>query len=327
MAFLASCGSDEDSIQPTSAKLQRTIKQVSTDIDIPSKKEVVSCVPLFWLSELAYEADDPNIGGSCGSMDQTGLVTFTADFMALEPYFGPDGLSCLPLTKGTKSIDGEHLGWFYITKNGYGRGHKEVRDNGCDIRNFVSGVAKTYVNGRLAYMNNKMEIVHQTEFEFGENFWGNGLAIICSKRPKKRLGPHKEHFAYLGGKCGQINSDFEVVTPIEQSYEDFRPLPKWAIPFYSVNTNYQSLPGQGEQLKAVLMEKFLNSPELKDYRVTFNLHDPDRVHIVERWESKLAYEENQRSAYAMEMIEKSQAFIKEINQPTFYEYDPDNGIY
>lgn len=82
-------------------------------------------------------------------------------------------------------------------------------------------------------------------------------------RPSERYEVHKEHYAWAGGICGQINLDFEVVTPIDQPYETFDALPQWALPFYSRRVNIKAKAGQGEALMSILEDAFKDMQGLR----------------------------------------------------------------
>lgn len=289
----------------------------------------VNCGMIGLLSELEYEGKAS--GENCGAMNSTGLVKLNNAFMALEPV--PEGYEyfCLPVYTGTEPEDREYLGWFYVTPKGYGRGHRETYDNDCIRWEWLPGVAKTYVRGNLAFMDKDLKIVHQTEYPFGENFSKDTkLAIVCSEKPQKRLGPHKEHFAFLGGKCGQINLDFEVVTPIEQPFEDFVPLPPWVTPFYRRIAQFSAVPGKGEELEQLLQETFKNLPGLKKSLYTYiDPRTPDQIHVDELWESRDAHSASLKLPIVRDAMKKGRPMIAKIKLKSEHEYDPnnDNGKY
>lgn len=265
-----------------------------------------------------------NLTNNCGVIDKNGLAKFNPKITALISNV----ISCQPISQRLPNGKSVFKGWFHISPTGYGRGHKETYDNDCDRWEWLPGVAKTYIGGQLAYMDQSLAIVHQTEFPFGENFdKSTNLAIVCTEKPTKRLGPHKEHFAYLGGKCGQINLDFEVVTPIQQPFEDFQPLPQWAKPFYTRRTNFKVKAGHAEQLKLIMEEAFENLQGLTNVNIHIDPKDKDSLIVYERWESRAAHSASLETPKVKHAIAEGRSLIESIKHQRESEYDPENDKY
>jgi len=175
-------------------------------------------------------------------------------------------------------------------------------------------------------MDKTMAIIHQSEFVFGEEFQ-NGLAVVCSELPHKRLGPYKEHFAYLGGKCGEIDLDFQVVTTVQQSIEEISPLPEWAIPRYVRRSNLLAQAGQGENLERILKDALKDIPGLRRADISRNIHNTDLIFVSETWESREAHTASLDIPEVREAITKGRPLISSFEHQSEYEYDPENGKY
>lgn len=330
--FLASCGDGkfaEPTVKDVEKKAHVSLEKPKSPLDeifLEEGATSVDCYMMGHLSELEYEGKAT--GENCGKIDQNGLVKFSATFMALEPIY--EGYGCVPIFKKISEEQINRYGWFYISPEGFGRGHRETYDNACARWDWLPGIAKTYVRGKLAYMDKDLRIVHQTKFPFGENFSiDTNLAIVCSEKPVKRLGPHEEHFTYLGGKCGEINLDFETVTPIEQPYENFVPvIPSWATPFYRRITQITAHPGKGAELEQLLQETFKDLPGLRNSLYTYtNPATPDQIHVSELWESREAHSASLALPLVQDAMQVGRPMIADIVVKSEHEYDPDNGKY
>jgi len=136
-----------------------------------------------------------------------------------------------------------------------------------------------------------------------------------------------EHNTWMGGKCGQLNNELEIAKPVDPPFEEFHPLPEWAIPFYSRNSNIIAKLGKGEELVLLLTKAYEKIPGMRRYEVGQNIHNPELVHISERWESRAAYTASLDLPQIQNAIANSSKLIETTNNLRDYEYDPENDKY
>ncbi len=262
----------------------------------------------------------PDYGNKCGQIDKNGLVRFTPEFMNLELYFREEALACTALSKSTETVRKAFLGWFHITPTGYGRGHKEYGDNDCAyLKDLENGLLKTYVNGKLAYVDQNLNIIHQTEFPFG-NYLYQSKAIICSKRPTRKWGPHFEHFVWAGGICGEIDSSFNIITPINKPYEYFHPLPPWVYEGYMLETRIQTQPGKGDALKSLIEAGTKNMPGNRVYKIYKFGSAPDELLIHEEWDHRDDHLTSLKLESVRKAMQQGRHFITSIERVREHEH-------
>ena len=265
----------------------------------------VNCAMMGHLSELVYEGKAT--GTNCGHIDKNGLVKFTPEFMSYGPVSHPP-MGCELIFQDGANGHKFRRGWFFIGQNGYGRGHNERFSGSCTSGKHLPEVSKTYVDGKLAYFNKNMTILYQSDFVYGEEFTQDGLAIVCTKRPDDRIGMGGEHIYRTGGLCGQIDTDYNLVTPTQQPYEDFNPIPFWEPAHYARSIKLIAKPGKGLELKSILKTTYRKFPGLDGYRFQIE-KDPDKFTLMERWDSRETHAQAQENP-------KFQATLEAINTLT-----------
>jgi hypothetical protein len=102
---------------------------------------------------------------------------------------------------------------FSVAKNG-----KTMRthyyDNGPDY--FEEGLARTILNGKFGFMDERLKIVIKPSFDFAFPF-ENGHAIVCNGC---RIYKEGEHQTVTGGKWGVINRQGELIIPPRYRKDD-----------------------------------------------------------------------------------------------------------
>ena len=155
----------------------------------------------------------------CGHPDGDGVLYISPETMQYFTPSGfnsgrddwhPQGLSCLPL-----SLSNGSKGFAYIAADGRARLSNWPYDNDCQP--FRNDVAISYVDGKALFFDAKLDAVKQTEYVLADPFYKH-LAKVCSQLPEKDY--FGEHFEWKGGKCGYIDTEFNVVVPVEYAYED-----------------------------------------------------------------------------------------------------------
>lgn len=268
---------------------------------------------------------------SCGTIDENNLVRVDKDVINLMDFPGskayrkahenpkyprgyPDHLHCII----TNTLNGNHWGMTYVHEKGHGR-VAAMFDNTCWP--FSNNVSFGYKDGKVIYFNTELKIIKHTNYPFA---WGR---TVCSEIPLIRYGPHKEHNTWLGGKCGQLNNDLEIIKPIDRPFEYFHPLPEWAIPFYSRSSNIIAKPGKGEELVSLLTNAYEKIPGMRRYEVFQNKHNPELVHVSEKWESRAAYVASLDLPQIQSAIADNGKLIDATKHQRDYEYDPENEKY
>lgn len=160
---------------------------------------------------------------SCGHPDTGGMLHISPDtmkhfdteaFKLRDPEWHSDGLRCMyfRLSDGTG-------GFGFLTTDGRARISTFPHDNGCQP--FGNDVAISYVDGEAIFFDRNLHVVKSTEYELADPFFKH-LAKVCIVAPKKEY--HGEHFKWVGGQCGFIDTDFNEVVPILSPYEKTRRL-------------------------------------------------------------------------------------------------------
>jgi len=296
---LAGC-QNQKSVEPEKAK---TTTQ-------KSEEQWVDC----WLYSPANETHQhPDYGKKCGLLDEYGRLVLTADFLALKPHFGSDNLGCTSIGVD-KDGKPQGLGSFRFTKNGIGRGHDENLDFGCQPYDYSGGgILKTYVKGRLAFHDDDMNIVRQTDYVFGQNFY-DGKALVCTKRPVLKWGTNYEHPAWADGICGEIDENFEIITAIDRPYEYYHPLPAWIYEGYLLYSEIETVPGKAPELIALLEGASTDMPGNNFYRINSFKSSPNVVWISEGWDSKTDHIASLNTPKVQEAMVKGRLFIKSITR-------------
>lgn len=74
---------------------------------------------------------------------------------------------------------------------------------------FSEGLVRTLVDGKIAYLSEKLEIVLVRGYDWGWQF-DNGTALVCEGCRRETAG---EHVAWVGGKWGYIDHEGKDVVP------------------------------------------------------------------------------------------------------------------
>ena len=107
--------------------------------------------------------------------------------------------------------------YFYVKKNG---SFLPVIffDNGADY--FQEGLARSLVNGKIAYYNQNFEPVIPPKYDWGWPF-ADGRALVCSGCSVQK--PDKNgHKPVVGGVWGYINKKGKEVVPVKYSQSEVR---------------------------------------------------------------------------------------------------------
>ena len=310
IAALVGCGAENSQISivdqsAINTPIEDSSLSVSRQRFHQESAQSVNCAMIGHLSELVYEGKAT--GTSCGYIDKNGLVKFTPEFMGYGPIsHSPMGCELI-FQDGANGHKFRH-GWFLIGHNGYGRGHNDHYNGSCNFWKYLPEVSKTYVDGKLAYFDKNMTILYQSDFVYGEEFTEDGLAIVCSERPDDRIGLGGEKIYRTGGLCGQIDTNYNLVTPTQQPYEEFNPIPLWERAHYARSVELIAKPGKGLELKSILKSTYRNFPGLDGHRFQTE-KNPDKFTLMERWDSRETQAQAQENP-------KMQAALKAINALT-----------
>jgi len=126
-------------------------------------------------------------------------------------------LKCLPVFLSNKEG-----GFAYVREDGRANFARYPYDNTCQP--FGNGVFVSYSRGFAVYTDENFDPVKQTNYVLAESFYKN-LSKVCRVKPEKKYDSHGEHFQWIGGQCGFIGTDFQVVEPVIHAYEN-TPRPK-----------------------------------------------------------------------------------------------------
>jgi hypothetical protein len=86
-------------------------------------------------------------------------------------------------------------------------------DNGADP--FVEGLARTFRNGSVGFVNSELVEVVEARWDFAEPFAG-GFARVCDGCRQERRG---EHSVLVGGRWGVVDGTGHVVVPVVHDRE------------------------------------------------------------------------------------------------------------
>ena len=158
---------------------------------------------------------------TCGYQDAEGVLHISPETMKLfkpdefKSDFGPrqpKGLRCFPFRMS--DADGK-FDFGYLAADGRAR----ISDDPHGCQFFRNDVAISYVDGKAIFFDKDLKVVEATEYELADPFYKN-LAKVCTVRPQKVFyGDHSFDFEWVGGTCGYIDIEFNVVVPIATPYE------------------------------------------------------------------------------------------------------------
>lgn len=153
--------------------------------------------------------------GSCGTLDKTGLLHFNKQALDKVDWSNFYGMECIQVKTNKEASSG----WYFLTQEGLGR-RTITADNGC--LPFQKGLAVGWVDGKIAYYDRMMKIVHQTDYVWSSDFY-TGYAQVC-----KRRGDRRDHL-----DCGYIDTDMKVIVetkyPMDKTPEPPKPMIKDAL--------------------------------------------------------------------------------------------------
>ena len=158
----------------------------------------VDCSPFYFRTE----AEEVLSHTECGTIDDWGLIRInratldTIDFDQPATKSTPAKLWCLPL----QLSNGEKL-HVYLNQTGLARSAYYHHGPTCG-RFSESGLAKTYIKGKVAFFDAQMRVQHQTHYVLIEGDIG------CTEMPEKYYPLGDEHFEWRGGACANIDRDF-----------------------------------------------------------------------------------------------------------------------
>ena len=249
---------------------------------------------------------------SCGHPDAEGLLHISAETMQHfdSEYFKfsrdgwhPEGLSCLPI-----SLSNGSKGFAYVSQDGRARLSNFPYDNSCQP--FRNDVAISYVEGKAVFFDADLNVVKQTHYDLADPFYKH-LAKVCSTTPEKEF--HGEHFKWKGGQCGYIDTNFNVVVPVEYAYEDAPrltggkydgiELDQWDEPtlkFFLANLDPNASPVEAifrpqgcrlENCKAKIKEKFKIPADLEEDKTWLKIMR-FRLEDQSLWEGQAFYKNN-----------------------------------
>jgi hypothetical protein len=159
--------------------------------------EVFSCAYEPKKSE-AFPIPELTSFDNCGTVDRSGKMIFAPEHLKQVGYEGKGNLACIYV----KSSRGASV--YYV--NSKDKSIETVYfDNGCDY--FESGLARTKIDGRIAYFNRNLEIVLVTPYESASPFY-DGLATACRGGKYVRRG---EHTFLSDAECAYFGLDGKIV--------------------------------------------------------------------------------------------------------------------
>ena len=183
------------------------------------KSVSVDCTGFAFTTEIEAFFDHQD----CGYQDAEGVLQISPETMKFfkpdefNSNFGerdPKGLRCFPFRLSDGTVD-----FGYLAPDGRARISDYPHDNSCQP--FRNGVAISYVDGKAVFFDTDLNIVKATDYALADSF-DKHLAKVCTVLPEKKF--HGEHFEWVGGTCGYIDTEFNVVVPIATAYETTRRL-------------------------------------------------------------------------------------------------------
>ncbi len=161
-------------------------------------KTPVECMyPSKNLRELTHQ-------GVCGYIDRKNTLHISTDHIQ-KILFDTNELQCIYLQDGRV---------FYVNSGGKTIETPMV-DNGCDY--FSQGLARTFINEKIAFFDPSLTIVFRTDFDYADPFFG-GYALVChGPMTEQIVGEHK---MFESDKCGLIDTKGTLVLPASYSIKD-----------------------------------------------------------------------------------------------------------
>lgn len=185
--------------------LLTTDTKAQADHDKHGWKKTHPCFSRFWrpmddnsaelVNDCSYVSTDYELAnrGNCGNLDSSGLLHLKQDHLANIIWDTAYGLACIHVETNKKAS----TGWYFITQAGLGR--KTVSfDNGC--LPFQRELALGWLDGKVAYYDNRLNIAHQTDYVWSTDF-RTGYAQVCKHKGERR--------DYLD--CGYIDTQMNII--------------------------------------------------------------------------------------------------------------------
>lgn len=191
---------------------------------LPEGVEVaIDCVPIAARHEEHLEFLLAR--GWCGRLNADGSLQIDPEVTTLLDYTQPapawrrhsKDLKCLFIYLSNKKG-----GFAYVREDGRARFARFPYDAECQP--FGNGVFIQYIDGLAVYTDENFEPVEKTNYVLADGFY-NHLSKVCRIKPEKKYDSHGEHFEWVGGQCGYLGTEFQVVEPIIHPYES-TPRPK-----------------------------------------------------------------------------------------------------
>jgi len=203
-----------------------SIKPIIQLVDTPPKRPLPDGVDVALECEpfvLQHEKDHPSLDllkrDWCGIQEANGDIIIPMEVMSKTGRFSyppshpgnsyPSNLACNIIALSNGEV--KHA---YVREDGRARIAQFPHDHYCDI--YRNGVFISYTHGKVGFYDGDLNLVRQTNYTLAEAFYKH-LSKVCTEKPKRKY--HGEHFNLVGGKCGYIGEDYEVVLPIVHAYE------------------------------------------------------------------------------------------------------------
>ncbi len=191
---------------------------------LPKGVEVaVDCVPIA----ATHEEHEEFLlrRGWCGRLEADGSLQIDPEVTALFDYTQPapawrrhsKDLRCQSIYLSNKKG-----GFAYVREDGRARFAPFPYDNECQP--FGNGVFVQYLDRLAVYTDENFQPVKATNYMLADGFY-NHLSKVCRVKPEKKYDRNGEHFEWIGGQCGYIGTDFQIVEPVIHAYEN-TPRPK-----------------------------------------------------------------------------------------------------
>lgn len=208
---------------PASSEPEKT--QFNASYAIPPKPPIpkgvdvaIDCLPIA--SQYGEHWKFLVTRGWCGRLKADGSLQIDPEVTALLDYTQPapawrrhsKDLKCVPIFLSNKEG-----GFAYVREDGRARFARFPYDNGCQP--FGNGVFIQYLDGRAIYTDEDFEPVKRTNYVLADGFYKH-LSKVCRVKPEKRYDKYGEHFEWVGGQCGYLGTDFQVVEPVIHAYEN-----------------------------------------------------------------------------------------------------------
>ncbi len=108
------------------------------------------------------------------------------------------------------------VGSYYVLPDGTKASVVAHEGGGPD--SFSEGLVRTLVDGKIAYLSEKLETVLVTDYDWGWQF-DNGTALVCEGCRREPAG---EHVTWVGGKWGYIDQLGKDVVPWQDTLREAR---------------------------------------------------------------------------------------------------------